>query len=888
MYKYKVSVVMAVYNVEPFLREAVDSVLAQDIGFENVQLILVNDGSRDNSGSICDEYAAKYPNNIIAVHKENGGVSSARNTGLQHVKGQYVNFLDSDDKLSPDTLRLVCDFFREHENETDLVAIPLNFFDAQTGDHPLNNKFSKGTRVIDLRKEWQFAQLSFSCAFAKAECLEGLFFNTNLAYAEDAQLVQKILLRKQTMGVVAEAIYHYRSRSTGSASAIQTSGRNYAWYFPYLEHFQEHVAEHCLTVLGEVPLFVQNTLMYDLQWRFRQGHIPSDLFTEEEAEHYRQRLFALLSNIDDSVILVQKRLSVEQKIFLLQVKHPDTDPVAIFHHANQQMMLSINGSIVCDFSTFQFRMNFITLAADHLNIELSCMIPNTSLGIPKLYAIVNNQQIPAEENNYDEPIYSLGILIAVRKGFRITIPLTDEPAAVSYLFDYGSFQVVPKNLLLGKHCPITYKLSKSYYSNGNHILYPTRTGFRVAKFSKKDARKAEILLMKELAHRSDKPARNAFLARSILRFLRPLAPRNLWLITDKADRADDNGEAFFLYCAKNKRSLGCHPVFAVSKESNDYKRLKKFGRVIPYMSWRYKLYHLLAKHTISAYSHDETTSPFLDYTHYYCDLLQNNQIVFLQHGIIKDDLSQGLNRNHKNFSLFVTSTKPEYDSVLSCNYGYTDKHVILTGLPRYDRLYDNSKQKITVMPTWRRSLFGTYNPNTSQWTLLPGFEKSDFYCFYSSLLNSPKLHEAAEKYGYHLQFLVHPTLFPYLEHFQIDPRVTVLNQTAVYRDVFAESSLILTDYSSVAFDMAYLRKPVLYAHFDANHYAEGYFNYQTDGFGEVEADLDSTVNRIIEYMENGCQLKDIYRRRIDSFFAFDDSNSCRRVCEKILELDNEH
>ena len=74
-FPYKFSIVMAVYNVEPFLREAVDSVLAQDIGFEeNVQLILVDDGSQDCSGAICDEYKEQFPNNILVIHKENGGV----------------------------------------------------------------------------------------------------------------------------------------------------------------------------------------------------------------------------------------------------------------------------------------------------------------------------------------------------------------------------------------------------------------------------------------------------------------------------------------------------------------------------------------------------------------------------------------------------------------------------------------------------------------------------------------------------------------------------------------------------------------------------------------------------------------------------------------------
>ena len=125
---------MAVYNVELFLEEAIESVIAQDIGFDQVQLILVDDGAKDSSGAICDRYAQRYPQNIFVIHKENGGVSSARNEGLRHVQGEYVNFLDADDKLSPQTLREVYAFFEKYGDQTDLACIPLRFFDAQTGD----------------------------------------------------------------------------------------------------------------------------------------------------------------------------------------------------------------------------------------------------------------------------------------------------------------------------------------------------------------------------------------------------------------------------------------------------------------------------------------------------------------------------------------------------------------------------------------------------------------------------------------------------------------------------------------------------------------------------------------------------------------------------------
>ena len=99
---------MAIYNVENYLNEAIDSIVNQSIGFEeNVQLILVDDGSIDKSKDIAKDYEYKYPNNIIFLSKENAGQASARNLGLKHAKGKYLNFLDSDDYISKNTLQEV-------------------------------------------------------------------------------------------------------------------------------------------------------------------------------------------------------------------------------------------------------------------------------------------------------------------------------------------------------------------------------------------------------------------------------------------------------------------------------------------------------------------------------------------------------------------------------------------------------------------------------------------------------------------------------------------------------------------------------------------------------------------------------------------------------------
>ena len=169
-YKYKFSIVTAVYNVELFVAETIESIIAQDIGFENIQLILVDDGSPDNSGAICDEYAQKYPNNIVVIHKKNGGVSSARNAGLERVQGKYVNFIDSDDKFSKSTLSNIWNFFEKNYEKTDIVGVPLRYFDGKSGNHVLNFKFEK-TRVVDLNEDFDYVHLSAASSFIKADVI---------------------------------------------------------------------------------------------------------------------------------------------------------------------------------------------------------------------------------------------------------------------------------------------------------------------------------------------------------------------------------------------------------------------------------------------------------------------------------------------------------------------------------------------------------------------------------------------------------------------------------------------------------------------------------------------------------------------------------------------
>ena len=123
---YLISVIVPVYNVEKYLRQCVESLIDQT--YKDVEIILVDDGSKDGSGKICDEYAEKY-DFIRVIHKENAGLGLARNTGMESAKGDFVNFVDSDDYLKPDTLEKLVKALNENGADT-CVGGYSRFFDG--------------------------------------------------------------------------------------------------------------------------------------------------------------------------------------------------------------------------------------------------------------------------------------------------------------------------------------------------------------------------------------------------------------------------------------------------------------------------------------------------------------------------------------------------------------------------------------------------------------------------------------------------------------------------------------------------------------------------------------------------------------------------------------
>jgi CDP-glycerol glycerophosphotransferase (TagB/SpsB family) len=271
----------------------------------------------------------------------------------------------------------------------------------------------------------------------------------------------------------------------------------------------------------------------------------------------------------------------------------------------------------------------------------------------------------------------------------------------------------------------------------------------------------------------------------------------------------------------------------------------------------------------------------------FSDIMAHRAIVFLQHGVIKDDLSNIYSKFKQKIDLFITSAKQEYLSILNNdNYGLLSNEVKLTGLARFDKLKNNPQKIITIMPTWRKEYFSL---KANNWVCAVDFETTDYFKAYNAILTNQKLINALKKHDYKVEFIQHPLMMQKNNCFEASPFVDI-KEAKNYTDIFERSSLLVTDYSSTAFDVAYLRKPVLYYHFDkekffANHsYKSGYFDYEQHGFGEVAYNAKDLIKYILEYVEQNCQIKEVYKERINNFFELDDKNSCSRITSEILKI----
>lgn len=359
---------------------------------------------------------------------------------------------------------------------------------------------------------------------------------------------------------------------------------------------------------------------------------------------------------------------------------------------------------------------------------------------------------------------------------------------------------------------------------------------------------------------------------------------DIWLICERGTEAKDNGYKFFKYIKNNDLHDN---VYYVMDKNNlaDYEKVKKIGNIIQYRSIEHKLMYICSRKLIS--THINTIIPwrfsrYKNFSKFFKFIISKKKLVFLQHGIIKEDLSSYYGKESADIDLFICSAKPEYKYVID-NFGYNENEVCYTGLARFDDLIEyKTTQTILIMPTWRRLLRGVSEKE---------FITSQYYNEFQNLINDKDLINFLEEKKLKVVFYPHHEVQPYLNLFSSNSNKIILADKDRYdvQELLKEAKILVTDFSSVYFDFAYMNKPIIYYQFDADsgykeHRKDGYFDYERDGFGPIVNKGKECINYIKQIYKNNYKMEEKYEDRINDFFELKDDRNCERIYNNICKI----
>ena len=749
--KFLFSVIISIYNTGRYLDDSIGSILNQTIGINQIQIILINDGSIDETEKICIQYQKKYPKNIKYIKIEHSGVSVGRNIGLKYVEGKFINFLDADDKWDSKAFQLVLVFFLYYK-KINIIGCRIKFFEQYNSYHPLDYKFTK-TRVVDMNKEYNCIQLSSSSSFFRYSSIKNKKFKPGIFNGEDTRFINNILLKDPKIGLIKEAIYYYRKRKD-STSAIQNTINKEEYYSSIIKSVDQYLLNKSINLYNRIEPFIQYYIAYNSLFRII---IPSYLYLEATKFYSYSHLFeSIIKHVEDKYIIEQKILSLKEKLLLLSKKYKED----IMHNVKLQneyflysefILINIKeAKNILIWKILEIKNNYLHLEGKD-NFFLSqktyfyyCVISNKII-YPKYIDFSGYDLITMYGRSYKGRIVIFEIPIKDCNNISINFYLSYKGIDSEIFPSLGWFTHIPN-------------IENGYYSSKKYILKIIDKRIHIYKHNKNKEKIFEKKYCNQL-----RIIHKDHLIKYRTNFItyknKNKDNKQIWIINDKLTSAGENGEYFFRFL-KNKNPKNLIFYYVINSNCSDFIRLKQLGNIIEFGSEKHLNIYLKSDKILSSEYETKANNPFENEYKYIRDLIHFNYI-FIQHGIVKDDLSLELNKIIKNFNLILTSSKKEYNSFLKENYGYNENNIIITGLPRYDNLqklrnYIKIEKILLIFPTWRKYIKNSYDFKTYESIYSITFKLTNYFNFYNNLINNDELLRHMEKYNYRGILCLHP------------------------------------------------------------------------------------------------------------------------------------
>ena len=482
--KPRFSIIVPVYNSKDHIEKCINSILNQTFGRENIEVVIVDDGSVDGTSEICENFALRYPESVVYKKQENAGVSVARNAGLDLASGEYIGFVDSDDYISSTFLEKIDAFINNCSENVHVITAPVQNFGARNDMHYAHKKFAGGTRVISLnRPQWFSVCPRVAPAIIPAHIAKQHRFDESVTYFEDTKYVTEILSENMLLGVVTGCKYFYRRFPQDSASAClstapeeevienQTPESSEENALPQNEisadieanDTEESIEPASLTTSataakafyldtprkvslailesnadedGHVPTYFQYVALGEMRWRtFYNVSSESDVLAPEEIEEYAELNKRILSYIDDESIFKYTLCNNWQRVYLLCLKYDRN----IFDelHYDETGALVWNNHVVF-YAPTQFKVNLINYCIRDGMLLLRAMCLGFVNDELDFYIKCGDERhdVIFEEEDVLATQFSLfrSEFAYARKTFLASIPLPKETTDIKFYF----------------------------------------------------------------------------------------------------------------------------------------------------------------------------------------------------------------------------------------------------------------------------------------------------------------------------------------------------------------------------------------------------------------------------------------------------------------------
>lgn len=870
MFKFDISVIIPVYNAVEYIDECISSIKNQTHDFNEIQVLLIDDGSTDGSSEICKKYSQKYEN-IKYIWQENSGVSVARNTGIVNSEGKYLFFLDSDDYLSKDTIKKVFNFFEANEDKVELVAYPIFLLkDNKLIKHARTDNYTK-PGVYDAQVFPHFNQTTMNVC-VKNLGSEKILFNTNLTFAEDATFNTQYILKKGKFGICSGGKYVYR-QTTGSAVSTNRS--------PVIA--SEMLLQYCETMFLKhqidtgVHSYAQSIVLYEINWRFRANALFPNHLNNKEYDNWFSRFKNIINQIEDKIILNQNHMDIYHKYYFLKLKETPVkvlqDSKGIYVYRNNQMIIKQN--------SFQIVITNYNARDNKLRIEGFIKTPILEYIDINLFIDINGNSSLLNLYESNHSYYKAKMRTNKFLAFNYVLNLDSvKNDKIKFFvqaneYSYGTAFYFTDNVIFNKEIS-NYLIVKD---NFKFSYNKKQNVFKIKKLN----RKAKLKLSLKLLNRYYKKNNKLF-------FIRLFSKTNtgpIWIYNDRHG-VIDNGYYQFKHDFTKKD--GVKRYYVIDEDIKAIEHLfteeeKKW--IIQYGSTKHKSLFLKASQILTSFQGFTEYCPFTKKgLSNFSDLL-NYKLVYLQHGILHAHTPWIYSREKSRIDKFVVSSYFEKENLIN-NYNYKEENILLTGMPRLDFVKSSAPlNKILFAPTWRSSLIGEHVNN--RWLVDSGsFEKSDYFQKINEAFQSEELIELLEKNNLTLDFNLHPIFKDVSNLFNIKSDRIKIKEDTVHLE---EYKIFITDFSSYVFDYAFLNRPIIYFIPDLDYFKSGNHTYNSldlkleDGFGDTVLNSKQLVNEISKIIDRDFKPEQIYKTRMDNFFV-KRGDHAERLYNELLKMEN--